>query len=465
MFALRRDVVPVSGTALTAGNVRLRADKRPRPLVLRMNVGDCLRIDFQNLLDPVRRDQNQPSTRQASVHAIGLQLVGSIASDGSFVGQNASSLADPGQSRVYTYYGEREGEHVIYSGGATVGGQGDGGQINSGLFGAVIVEPPGALWYRSQLTRAEMDLVTTGANARGRTDHQLRAALPRRPSARHHPRPQHAGRPADRPHRPDRGDRRLAAQHPGRRPHRLVPRRHLPAQPVHLSAARPAVPRIRHHLPRRDRRGAGLPRVRSGALRAHPAQRPRRLRHQLRLGRHGRRDAGQPLRGRPDVGLHRVQVRGVLPLLLGGGRSGDGGRRAGQHPAAPTGSCRAAKATKAFFPDDPSNVYHSYLGDHISSGCSTPAPRSTTSTTCTPTSGSTRPTATSRPTSTARRSGRARPSPPRSPTTAAATQPDGRRLDLPLPLLPPLRAGHVGPLAGPRRVRARHPDRTTSGGR
>ena len=167
MFALRRDVVPVSGTALSAGNVRLRADKRPRPLVLRMNVGDCLRIDFQNLLDPVRRDQNQPATRQASVHVIGLQLVNSIDSDGSFVGQNASSLADPGQSRVYTYYGQREGEHVLLSGGTTVGGEGDGGQINSGLFGAVVVEPAGSRWYRSQVTRVEMDLVTTGANARG----------------------------------------------------------------------------------------------------------------------------------------------------------------------------------------------------------------------------------------------------------------------------------------------------------
>jgi hypothetical protein len=35
MFALKRDVVPISGTTLTAGNVQLRSDKRPRPLVLR----------------------------------------------------------------------------------------------------------------------------------------------------------------------------------------------------------------------------------------------------------------------------------------------------------------------------------------------------------------------------------------------------------------------------------------------
>ncbi|HVR96277.1 MAG TPA: hypothetical protein VMW27_06670 [Thermoanaerobaculia bacterium] len=167
MFALRRDVVPISGATLTAGNVRLRPDKRPRPMVLRVNAGDCLRVQFQNLLAPTRRDQNQPSTRQASVHVIGLQLFGTIADDGSFVGQNATSLADPGQSRVYTYYAEREGEHVLLSTGTTTGGEGDGGQINSGLFGAVIVEPAGARWYRSQVTRAEMDLVTTSNNIRG----------------------------------------------------------------------------------------------------------------------------------------------------------------------------------------------------------------------------------------------------------------------------------------------------------
>src|SRR5687767_3011582 len=51
IYALRRDVVPIDPSqGLVPGNVRLREDKRPRPLVLRMNVGDCIRIAFQNLL-------------------------------------------------------------------------------------------------------------------------------------------------------------------------------------------------------------------------------------------------------------------------------------------------------------------------------------------------------------------------------------------------------------------------------
>src|SRR5687768_18005841 len=61
MFALRRDVVPIdSAYGLQPGNVQLREGKRPRPLVLRMNVGDCLSIQFQNLLAPSPVDNQQP---------------------------------------------------------------------------------------------------------------------------------------------------------------------------------------------------------------------------------------------------------------------------------------------------------------------------------------------------------------------------------------------------------------------
>src|SRR6516164_3238105 len=53
IYALRQDVVVIDAAqGLVPGNVQLRADKRPRPLVLRVNVGDCLKIDFQNLLAP-----------------------------------------------------------------------------------------------------------------------------------------------------------------------------------------------------------------------------------------------------------------------------------------------------------------------------------------------------------------------------------------------------------------------------
>ena len=54
IYALRRDVEAKSTAGLVPGNVRLKKYKRARPIVLRMNVGDCIQILFQNLLDPNR---------------------------------------------------------------------------------------------------------------------------------------------------------------------------------------------------------------------------------------------------------------------------------------------------------------------------------------------------------------------------------------------------------------------------
>src|SRR5438874_7129541 len=55
MFALRRDVVPIDpAKGLVPGNVQLRPDKRPRPIVLRVNEGDCLQVTFTNMLNPNR---------------------------------------------------------------------------------------------------------------------------------------------------------------------------------------------------------------------------------------------------------------------------------------------------------------------------------------------------------------------------------------------------------------------------
>jgi len=114
MFALKRDVVPSDTTKpLGPGNAVLRPDKRPRPMVLRANVGDCLAITFTNLLAnaPVS-GTTQPATRQASFHAAGMELVGSINDDGSFVGANPNALAPavaPGNTKTYVIRATKEG--------------------------------------------------------------------------------------------------------------------------------------------------------------------------------------------------------------------------------------------------------------------------------------------------------------------------------------------------------------------
>ncbi|PTL85977.1 copper oxidase [Vitiosangium sp. GDMCC 1.1324] len=228
MYALRRDVEPIDGSRpIGPGNVRLRLDKRPRPLTLRANVGDCLQIHFTNWLAPTRSDipsphQSQPTvtqvgepgsgysmvrkllptwvftpswnrvasflegkavggiwffegqdkefdnnhkddspyTRRASVHVQGLQYWNVANDDGAFVGQNPSSLVKVGDSHTYNFYADHEGAFFMYSMGASFGGEGDGGSTAQGLFGAVNVEPAGSSWYRSKVSAAVLQTAT-----------------------------------------------------------------------------------------------------------------------------------------------------------------------------------------------------------------------------------------------------------------------------------------------------------------
>jgi hypothetical protein len=163
------------------GHVRLRDDKRARPLVLRANKGDCLEITFWNLLSPgpppgaTYEPAYRPSvqaevdvsrrldvsaanaqTRWAGIHATGIELVGSIDSDASWVGGNPSSLAKPGEVLIYKWYAAEEGTYLIYSPADMESGQ----QAREGLFGAINVEPEGAEWYRSQVTHDDLNQAT-----------------------------------------------------------------------------------------------------------------------------------------------------------------------------------------------------------------------------------------------------------------------------------------------------------------
>ncbi len=63
----------------------------------------------------------------------------------------------PGEKIDCYYMIEREGPFFMASTGAPAGGQGDGGSLVHGLFGAVVAEARGTRWYRSQLTKAGFD--------------------------------------------------------------------------------------------------------------------------------------------------------------------------------------------------------------------------------------------------------------------------------------------------------------------
>ena len=164
IYALRGDVMGSTPT-----DIQLRPWKRARPIVLRANQGDCLQVTLTSLINPATASSSTPPV---SLHVQGMQLVKSIADDGSFVGNNASSLADPSVSladptnkrKVYNLYAQQEGTFLLYSeGDSSTTGQ----QLFQGLFGAVNVQPEGAEWYRSQVTQEDLQLAidrTKGAN-------------------------------------------------------------------------------------------------------------------------------------------------------------------------------------------------------------------------------------------------------------------------------------------------------------
>ena len=189
IFALRSDIVCTSDNAsdsdcssdnLTPGDVMLNPAKRPRPMVLRVPQGDCLRIDFENLLTPDPQSANSTAfkqsyditsnvpataTREAGVHVMGLSLVAACQGDelapaidanAAFVGANGNSLAAPGDRRTYIYKADQEGAYLMQSAGAMAGLIDGNGQITLGLHGMVNVEPPGAVFFRSQVTREDL---------------------------------------------------------------------------------------------------------------------------------------------------------------------------------------------------------------------------------------------------------------------------------------------------------------------
>ncbi|MBB1498547.1 hypothetical protein [Paracoccus sp. MC1862] len=200
-------------SALEAGKVRLRDCERPRPLTLRANVGDRLVLRVTNLLmqpapdfsadfcgvtgenDPVRgavrAGVSQGNTGHvAHGHAACQPPDGRHAADGAhdwpatrhlnLVIQGLTPVPHddprdgPGNPVIHpacrgidavgpndhfycAYRILREGPMFFASTAAPAGGEGDGGSLVHGLFGAVLAERKGSTWYRSQTSRAAFD--------------------------------------------------------------------------------------------------------------------------------------------------------------------------------------------------------------------------------------------------------------------------------------------------------------------
>src|SRR5271165_5975243 len=175
IFALRTDVMPSDNNldplpsfdreqdlSSYVGRVTLKQYKRPRPIVLRVNVGDILEIRFCNLLSGAKPTNRIPE--YAGFHIMGMNLLSGpgeapgtsspppLSSDSSYVGRNVNSFAKKGSIKVYRYFAAAEGTFIISSAAQpnqTL-------EIGNGLFGCAVVEPPQAEYYRSQVTRSDL---------------------------------------------------------------------------------------------------------------------------------------------------------------------------------------------------------------------------------------------------------------------------------------------------------------------
>ena len=378
MYALRRDVVPTNDVdglpdpeanyTLTAGQVRLRRDKRPRPLVLRVNAGDCLHIRFTNLLSPTASDE-QPKTRKASMHFIGLEPVKTITDMGSNVGQNlpgGNGIVAPNGVIDYWLYAPQEGTHVFYSTAAMTGGEGDGGSISAGLFGSVNIEPKGSVWYRSQVTRDDLERTRTDSLSRSTdTFPTINYAAVYPPGHRYAGLPILLMKQGDEIVHSD-----LTAIIAGPAPSYLIPG--MTSTTVYPNRSQPF------------REFSIIFHDEIGAVQAFPQFETAQLHFTL----HSVRDAFAINYGTGGAGAEIFSNRlGVGPardcaeckyeeFFLSSWALGDPSMvvdkpanfpctkaqiEAGNLSCYTTGS----KATIAYYPDDPSNVYHSYLADHV----------------------------------------------------------------------------------------------------
>ena len=170
--------------------VRVRTDHRPRPLVLRANVGDCLEVNVSNLLptDP-EATAGAVQTNYIGFHPTGLQLVSSSDNDGQIVGKNPNAVAAsisvsedgkpaplPNAARQYKYFASHEAVHFLSS-----STDNNDGQLNAGMFGAVHVQPKGAEYYRSQVTEYDLRLAQSGQNPDGTPQINYQATFPAAP--------------------------------------------------------------------------------------------------------------------------------------------------------------------------------------------------------------------------------------------------------------------------------------------
>lgn len=128
---------------------------QPKPLILRANAGDWIEVTLHNMLGPegsipyfvypsVPLDQFYEPSMRVSLNPQFLQY-DAVNDSGINVGLNQrEQTVGPGESKTYLWYADQEyGSCILQSFGDMRNHR------YHGLFGALIVEPPGAEWYQN----------------------------------------------------------------------------------------------------------------------------------------------------------------------------------------------------------------------------------------------------------------------------------------------------------------------------
>ena len=139
----------------------MHEDYKPRPLILRANAGEWIEVTLHNLFDPkkpvpyfdypkVPLDMKHKPSMRVSINPQYLHY-DPVCDSGINVGyNNREQTVGAGESKKYLWYADQEyGPCIIQSFGDMRNHR------YHGLFGAILIEPPGAKWYKScSLTKA-----------------------------------------------------------------------------------------------------------------------------------------------------------------------------------------------------------------------------------------------------------------------------------------------------------------------
>src|SRR3954452_20796710 len=133
MYALTSQLSAIPAEAATQTVSIGLGDDPIQPLAIRANEGDCVEIHFTN----------RATGGDYGMHIDGLEY--DQTSSGDHIGANPTSAVPTGQSTIYRFAvpldNRLEGAHYIHP------GPGYRAAVNHGLFGALVVEPPGSTYW------------------------------------------------------------------------------------------------------------------------------------------------------------------------------------------------------------------------------------------------------------------------------------------------------------------------------